>query len=217
MKLFEIVTTPINPIAEEIAHNIMAGCKPFLEAIQYKTDTYKLFRGAGKSTNPAVILPGFRQNRKPSDTPLKIHKAVNKVFRNKFGVPFRNGIFATGSYDQASAYGNRVYIVIPCHEFKFLWSPGVHDLYDFMCRKVRADYGKFEILGQNPAVTNSVADYVKKEIFVNLYQNTNLQQAIASENEVMLYSDQCLYIDTEIYDQVSHTITELRSHIDVST
>ena len=213
MKLIEIATPPINPIVDEIAHNVMALCKPFLEAIQYKTDTYKLFRGAGKSTNPAVILPGFRKDRKPSDTPLKIHRAVNKVFQTKFGVPFRNGTFATGSYDDASAYGSRVYIVIPCHDFKFLWSPGVHDLYDFMCRKVRADYGKFEILGQNPAVTESVVDYVKKDVFVNLYQNTNLQQAIASEYEVMLYSDQCLYIDADIYDQVSSSLTVLHSHI----
>jgi hypothetical protein len=211
MKLLEIATTT-NHTAEEIAHNIMAMCQPFLNAIQYKTDTYKLFRGAGKSSSPGIILPGFRKDRKPSDTPLKIHRAVNKVFQTKFGVPFRNGTFTTGAYEDADAYGSRVYIVIPINEFKFLWSTGVHDLFDFMRKKVAVDYGKFEILGHNPHIVDELVNYVKKDVFANLYQNTNLQQAIASEHEVMLYADHCFYIDSAIYDQVSQIIATLRSH-----
>lgn len=198
---------------EHIAGNILASCKPFLELIDYDTDQYQLYRGAKGTINPVTILPGYRDNRKPRDTPTHLHAAINRVFKATFGVPFRNGIFTTGKKSDAESYGSTLYVVIPIGDFKFIWSHQIVDLFDYFRRKVRDDFGVYDdINGNNPKVIGTLLKYVDTPEFVNLYQDTAFRAAVVSGHEVMLYSEHCYYIKVTEYQLISNAIKLIHSH-----
>jgi hypothetical protein len=192
---------------EHIANNIISTCKPFLELINYDTDEYVLYRGAGKSLNPVIILPGYRDNRKPRDIPIHLHAAINRVFKTKFGIPFRNGTFTTSNMSDAETYSSTIYVVIPLGEFKFIWSPQISDLFNYLNRKTKDLFGTLTSLyHEEPKVIGTLLKYIDTPEFESLYQNTNLRAGITSGHEVMLYADNCYYINCSEYTQISKLI-----------
>ena len=197
MKLFEIHHT-MNP--EMAADQIMLHCKPFLEQINYKAAELIMYRGSkSKDRQYMKVDPGsglrtiigHNPNRTTVDTPPALHEALNKIYIELFGLPFRNGTFATGSYVQSTGYGNQTFVVLPIGEFKFLWSPLVEDAfigYDMM------DY----ITPPKVAVTRKPKeidlDELKEETLDLGYKTTDLIGAIQKKHEIMLYCDHCIVL-----------------------
>ena len=211
MKLLEL--NDQQDVYDQVATTILTTCKPYLELIQYDTDWYKLYRGAGKSTEPVNIIPGYRDNRKPKDTPIHLHEAINRVFKAKFGLPFRNGTFTTSQKTDAAAYGKMIYAIIPIGDFKFIWSSQISDLFDYLNRKVKDEFGTLTSLyHEEPKVIGTLLKYVHTPEFVNLYQDNNLPAGILSNHEVMLYCDKCYYIHVDKYDIISNIIMSKHSH-----
>ena len=150
-------------------------CKPFLEEIGYDVANNNLFRGSiprGANT----VIPGTRmfngngfiENRIPKAIPVSIHKRLNALFTEKFGIPFRNGVYATGDYDQATDYGT-VHHFFPVGEFKYCWSPFQKDLFHYIDERD----GRF------------TDEQLQK--LVNTYHTTGLKEAIHDEVEIMFY------------------------------
>ena len=189
----------------KISNNIKMLCKPYLTQINNDIKAYPLFRGLDTFQDLVVTLPGYRNDRYPKDTPIHLHDAINRVFKTRFGVPFRNGTFATGNLHEADTYGP-LYVVIPIGEFKFIWSTQIVDLYDYLGRKANDIANNFFSLKRaDPKTMGIMLQYVTSSEFINLYQDTNLKQAIRSDHEVMLYCEQCYYIKMQIYEEISDT------------
>lgn len=202
MKLTEVVTTD-DPIAA--AEYIASHCQPYLKAIQYQATTHRLYRGLSTSKlnripfNGADIysMPGRNPGRVPVDSPQVIHDAANQVFKEQFGIPYRDGVFVVGAISVAYGYGDMLGIILPVGEFKFLWSPKVRDLYQFYINS------RTEALEHTPVdrVWQRMAEYPKR--FINKlpslqYQDTDLVSAINSRHEIMLYCDNCLMLRTDV-------------------
>lgn len=146
------------------------NCQPYLKTIKGTKEL--LFRGTNQSFKLAQITP--RKNRTPKDTPLKYHKLLDKLFNIKFGwKPRSTGIFCSGR-DQARVYGN-VYSIWPIGQFKFIWSPVIHDL-----------YMKIYNLAWGTERWSIDLEQSTIQELVDTYQKTNLKLAIDNRNEIML-------------------------------
>lgn len=156
---------------------IYEKCGPFLKSIDYDIDTYCLYRGMSRRLPSPLyqstgmdIVPGYREDRKPKDTPIEIHNEMNMLMEQHFGKKFRNGLFTSGDIVQAQGYNLNVFRVFPIGEFDFCWS---HEYVD----------AAIGLLEHNPE--SLIPDY---------YSNTDLKWAIESQNEIMLYANKCYVV-----------------------
>ena len=173
-----------NLLSDEAKQFVLRHCQPYLNEVGYDLDKYAMFRGVSKRAlgrmedthiDSLYMSPGSYSYRKPKDTPETVHHTVNEMFINKFGVPFRNGVFATGATRNAKYYGG-VTQIIPIGDFKFCWSPQVQDF--------------FSVIEENGTEQEAISE--ARRLIYNEYRNTNLKQAILSHHEIMLYCDKVL-------------------------
>lgn len=92
---------------------------------------------------------------------------LNIFFEQKFGWKVRNGVFTTGDIMHSQWFG-RSYLFFPIGNFKFVWSKTIKDINDKFRPNSDDSLDKIPILK-----------------IVNEYQNTNLEEAILSGNEVI--------------------------------
>jgi hypothetical protein len=178
MKLYEIAVPDVD-IAK-----LKQLCAPYIEVLKH-TDGAPLFRGykGSRFTNVEgfnVIEPNL--NRVPVDTPRVLHDALNQSFKRAFGFPYRNGVFASSSYDDARYYGP-VYAVFPIGELHYIWSKQISDLYVQLDKTF--DFETLESSKQS--LINAVAS------IADAYQNNELDKAIQTGHEVML-NNKCIMI-----------------------
>lgn len=175
-------------IHQPVIDYIHRNCQPYLNEVG--NDLTKLmWRGVSRNfirRIPAIqglpdcsFIPGHYADRQPRDTHEAAHKIANELMVKHHGLPFRNGVFVTGSHAEASDYGEPV-LIFPIGEFKYCWSPTITDLSDHV-----------------PGGANSVFDHERlteklDKMFSLYYKTTDLKNAIFSENEIMLYCDKCL-------------------------
>jgi hypothetical protein len=177
MKLLEIVGPNID------IPKIKQLCAPYIEVLK-QTDGVPLFRGYNKSFKQIqgfnVVVP--RPNRKPTDTPLFLHNALNQQFIKHFNYPFRNGVFACGSYDDAHYYGT-VYAVFPVGKLNYVWSQEIIDLFKYLDRSYHFD----TIENDQVAIEQAAEEVIGK------YIDNDLDKAIRMGHEVML-ANKCIMI-----------------------
>jgi hypothetical protein len=114
----------------------------WVEALQHSCGQYlkespkgspPLYRGLNKpiaGDGIAVISVNLR-HRAPRDTALDYHNMINEYFTERFGYPFRNGVFATTSEATASMYGTANFM-IPADGYEILGSPTIEDMTQFI-------------------------------------------------------------------------------------
>lgn len=169
----------IHQLAEWLCHN----CKP------YFSQTYKpMYRGIMIFDQyNAVSTSPVRKNRKPLNTNPNVHKAVDAAFKQLFGYKFRSGsMFATGGSNNASYYGVN-HVVIPIGEFTFCWSPNIHDLYD---------------TSEERYIPHTVPEEMVNFIKAVGYKTTDLNKAISSKQEIMIYCDS--YVKIRMDNRQTH-------------
>ena len=84
-----------------------------------------LQRGMNRKGTAEDITP--RTNRKPLDTSIESHNALDKAFEAKFGKKLRSSsVFVTLDRFQSENYGD-VYYIFPLSESKFYHSDSVDD------------------------------------------------------------------------------------------
>ena len=122
----------IERIAESKYFNEMYGMQlKTLEPEDLENDNLvnefaNIFRGSHKYTTPYLVITPYSENRIPTDTNIEIHKYVNMLSSEKFGVPIRNLIFADKNIKTASEYGNP-YVLFPLGDYRLFYSENVKD------------------------------------------------------------------------------------------
>ena len=209
MKIYELLSEQIN--VDDLTNEILTNCSPFLKQIDYNILQYPLYRGfmmdSTQVNDNLITIPGFRNDRKPVDTPSEVHKMINAAFIKQFHFPFRNGTFVCSNFKDARAYGN-VSMILPKGDFHFLWSPDAKDLYQ-KYRSFRRNYLETEgaHVGYGDIVVKKFIEAMNNNDFN--YRNDNLKAAIQSGHEIMLYCDECYKISprSEIIAAVIKNIT----------
>lgn len=112
----------------KMAQLLFRDCKRYLKDIGKGGDV--MYRGA-HGADMTKIVP--RKNRQPKDMDTEMQEELDDAFDSQFGWrPRSEGVFCSGDYHQASAYGKRVFTVWPIGKYKFLYNDNVNDLYTYM-------------------------------------------------------------------------------------
>ena len=184
-----------NHIPDEMVDKILNDCSYYFKINGRPVESPPLYRGSQKFiTDYEIITP--RKNRKPLDTPIEIHRALDKLFYNKFKWNVRSeGIFTTGSRGSASEYG-QPYIVLPIGKFKYVWSPYIRDLHSKLVNTgvLYSRGGKSKVIMEKDEYIPILEDLVSK------YRNDDLNHAIYTQNEISIKCDEYYMINENYLD-----------------
>lgn len=154
---------------------IKRDCQPFLSQVD---KPFSLVRGLSMSYNKGLFIKKQIRldDRQPREMTQYRHDAINKYFTEKFGVPFRNAMFANGNEDEDIGFNifGAPWHVFPIGDFKFLWSSGVDDMNYHTGRWIADSLG-------DPEDEAIIAGIERSN-----YRTTDLQGAIWSHNEIMI-------------------------------
>lgn len=182
-------------LLENLRRDIPKLCAEFIE----ESHGLPLYRGSSqKVKNPTIITP--RKDRKPTDTPVEIHDAMDDWFEENYGVRARSvGVFATGSKHSASTYGTP-YFILPIGDFKYFWAEDIS--FQTINGAVR---DTILISDQIRRLQSRTPDELKQntnEILTKRVKikTTNLSRAITEFSEITLVCDQYMIVpfDTEL-------------------
>jgi len=116
-------------IIKERIELIEKNCQPFLKDLKKLNNKNLLYSGRPVTIN--FTKKKVRKNRKPKNTPEKLHNLMDDWFYGKFGVRSRsNAIFCIFEYREADLYGEP-HVIFPIGKYKAVSSPIVLDLYAF--------------------------------------------------------------------------------------
>jgi len=145
----------------EIVDLIKRDCKIFLDT----KPSGLLYRGMTGKPNRS-FKQSVRQDRRPRNMPPEVSTAIDNWFNENFGFKARSqGVFVTGEFDDARSYG-KPFAVFPIGAFPFVWSNDVGDLFHLM--------------------HNVDPDEVASELDTAGYQDSEMDDAIKSGNEIMI-------------------------------
>lgn len=173
---------------------IKRDCQPYLSQVQ---DPMALRRGVSRDYDADETgRPIFNKkkahltDRRPKAN-SEYHKFVNKYFTSEFGYPFRNAIMTVADQMHSSMFGIDS-AVFPIGQFMFLWSSQIKDLNHNV--QSMADARGFSAL---PDI--KFADKEEEALYNGLknanYQTTDLQAAIESKNEIMIWCKEYYTLD----------------------
>lgn len=177
-----------------IKKELKDNCQPFLKEISKhkgKQDREFLFSGR-KNKSPDWFEGYVRSNRNPKDTPLEVHKLLDKLFHKKFGVKARsNALFCTNEYLATLQYGNPYYI-FPIGKYKTIWSPDISDLYLYLKRLVGFNaINDWHELSKEEREAN--LKLIETSNMLNSY--TDKSHVFAKNSEIMLCCKEYIAID----------------------
>lgn len=179
MKILELFEDQENTLIRDAMKLVKRDCQPFLRDL----GDHLLFRGMRlfgpkAPKDKSFFKKAIRTDRLPTNTNIDDHHEMDEWFKKKFGIKARsNTAFTTGNFRDAKSYGT-VYAFFPIGDFKFIWSPTVSDLF-VDARGIKSTKDVFPWLDRAN------------------YQDTDLQAAIESGNEIMV---QC----KEYYSVIAH-------------
>lgn len=188
MRIVEILTEDI----EQLPQFIMQHCQPFLQAIDYEINDFRLHRGMRQHDHGTLIMPGVwkydvMKHRRPKDMPLELHDVIDSYFYRKTGIHFRsNATFATSNTAEIMDYGTG-YRFFPIGEFSFCWSPKVVDLF-----KEYEDLPSKALLDRNHEFDETRVFAWLDELW---YSTSDLKGAINSGHEIMFNCSSYIVID----------------------
>jgi len=185
-------------------NTILTECQPFLQQCGRRW----MWRGV-RSQPDAFIHKEIRvANRKPKDTPGRLHKKFNAVFMKEHGAPFRNAMFSAGKPGAVDDYG-RVYAVFPEGDFEFIWNPGVADLFGKWQETYEPSHRVGEMEMSRMARLTKAEDKFIKKYVTGEYMNTDLEMALSSGNEIMVRGSGYYGISRVVLEAHHDLITEM--------
>lgn len=160
---------------------IKQECQPFLSEVH---NPLSLYRGMDRGRNNGDILrykTSHLDGRRPMAMGVDLQEIVNEYFTETFGHPFRNGVLAIGNKSHTGTFGTSHWI-FPKGKFEFLWSKKIDDL----------NFHRSMILPLNRVIIPG-DERIKNRVYSGLeslnYQTTDLDEAIVSFNEIMLWCE----------------------------
>ncbi len=181
MRFAEFIQEHIDFDAEKFKQE----CAPYFEAIDKPTRI--MFHGdAGGAKDISIV--DFKPRNKPKSTLKEIHNEINKYLEERFGWPFRNGLFVTGSENQAAEFG-KPFAIIPIGKFEWLCNTQIRDF-------------TWDYSDSWTALTKNPLDNFLKEKRYSWIHNTNLSECIQSRKEIMLKCEKFYQIEMNTYDKI---------------
>lgn len=207
MKVKEILTEASERAEVTAANMILRDCGPYLLQLDDPM-TNRLYRGI--STR---VVKGFQSffhqpnpvNRSPKDTDPQIHKYADAFFYRTTGIRFRsNATFAINNIMQATEFG-QAFVIFPRGNFEICWSPEVSDM-TFLgpMQRIARNLEDYIIDGELDSV--SLQEDIDHVLTNCGYQTGDLQGAIRSEHEVMIYAPEGCYLVKTTEDDDEHDI-----------
>ena len=158
-------------IAKKRIALIWKNCQPFLKQMKSLNFENENLLFSGRKSSSDFTKKKVRKNRSPKDTSIDIHNWVDDWFYEKFGIRARsNTVFCTSDRGTSIEYGD-VYVLFPIGKFEVIWSYHLKDLYDKFVMDMGLEYWKKNFLSYD----------------AKTYKKGNLQRALKSKNEIMLY------------------------------
>lgn len=168
-------------------------CAFYFEQMQGKKQL--LLHGTNAEVIAGKKIP-FRERDKPRDTHKELHEKVNQFFEKKFGKPFRNGLFVSGSQATANEFGHYVAFIVPIGRFEWLSSPNIRDM-TFLYTKYCHEMG-YQRYGTGPIRSyDEPEDRVLRDLEnAQWFHNENLPKCVAGLSETMLWCPNGFYTFT---------------------
>lgn len=198
-------------VAQQLISAVVQAA-PFFH--QRRTDTQWLYRGLDLDMHPKDGLVTFhvpRRDRRPKDSSMLLHKALDRKFIENFHVPYRSeGVFATGSMSDAQSYGAPA-IILPQGQFTFCWGRQVPDAFTAFNGQSALMYLRdnahtmgeglsfpatidrstaIDFIEQNEWARTLFDQWVDSEYEDGQYTDKDLPAAIDSLNEIMVHCDE---------------------------
>lgn len=170
---------------DKIISLIKMDCKPYLKDLK-KINKEFIYTGRYVGTDN-FLKKKVRKNRRPSDTPLKLHKLMDDWFYKKFGIKARsNSVFGTWRKSIAEQYGH-VYMIFPIDRYTVISSDRITDI--FLHLKIIF-----------PSFYNS-NDYDKemKDEFIDELESANYKEGLRkNRSEQMIHCKEYYLVDQEL-------------------
>lgn len=136
---------------------IKKECRPFIMECKKNGIQQPIWRGSGKNIKNLKKIRA-RKNRFPKDTPSEAHEYLDGLFKRYHGIYVRSeGVFTTGSYNNAKQYGIP-YIFVPVGKYRYFWSDRIMDLFSDI---VETEYS-YDILWGDDVYHDWEIDYESK-------------------------------------------------------
>jgi hypothetical protein len=202
-------TQAVNVTAEQIYND----CQSYFKAVRLTGNELTDWMWHGTKHLPSnrhpVYVVDAKTDREPRDTPLQVHNAVNDYFKQQYGKPFRNGVFATGYYSDAAIYSrdHSAWALIPIGHFSWLCSAekdgDFRDLtglwrrtFEEVHRQLSKEHPNLTAYDVDdmaiPDAIEALIDHIHGETW---YFNEALSSCIKSQNEIMLWCSKFYLID----------------------
>ena len=167
-------------------------CAPFLNNLSGTHGEVLLLHGTAKPPKDWEIRQ-WRERTGPTDTPRAAHDVFNEYFKDRFGAPIRNWLFATGDIKTARVYTKRapVCVIFPIGNYEFVSSPD-KDMNDLTTLHSRTKAEFFVLTpydDSGPATDKKVANYMIGRMRHVKWNTTDIVSAVESKNEIMLKCD----------------------------
>jgi len=166
---------------------------------EYKKADEFFYRGA---TGPAFVEKGGRhlqRVRPPKDTPVEVHRYLNKLFKKAFGWKVRDGVSATADRNTAQTYGGTTYLFFPVDGYAYAWSRKVADLYNWLPLETKHHH----LARLKTKAKKQAAILQHKERFdelIKLYSRSGIQHALKHDSEVMFRTKKWFGINEAVYE-----------------
>lgn len=192
-----------------------------LDIEQFKLDTAFFFeqikkypgllKHGSKSLPTNFSISEFKEREGPRDSPNVLHQQVNELFKKKFGFPYRNGLFASGSWSQAANYG-AVGMLFPVGKFEWLCSSDIADLtghFEMKMDHIKHVDKEMDYDARSEMAVEQIIKELDKD--VKWYHNEDLAFCIGLKTEIMIKCDKFYIMDEQGYAfrQVSDYMREL--------
>lgn len=193
MKLNQIFEAQQDSLDLKYARQIVRDCQPYLSEQTF--NVHPLYRGIVTSTNETMIKKRRRRDREPLSTTKEMHQVINQWFIDKFGKPYRNGVFATPQ-PKVNLYGTK-HEMFPIDQYSICWSPHVSDLFSSLegLHKSLIAQGYNENRAKQIAFSNHPQIHQEdiKPIYSYLdslqFREGQLSEAVNHNTEIMILTD----------------------------
>jgi len=165
-----------------------------------------LYKGGNRARQDTVIeyaLKAPRSDRKPSDTPRRIHVILDRWFNQHFGVNARSAAtfcYGEKSRDQVLQYGT-AYAVFPVGDFKIIWSPKIADLYGDVETELLPKIRRGEFDDEETAISEWMMEQD--------YTDSKPVEAIKSNMELMLICSKYYAFAYSDYASMLHEVLDI--------
>ena len=188
---------------DEVVDILKKNCK------QYINDVKNHYNGnfllSGRKGEVFFDKRRVRKDRKPKDTPLEIHEAMDDWFKDEFGIRFRSNSFFAGFIRKIVAWYGETYMVFPIGKYLAISSPNIKDIYmtieDYMGKTtevldLKDDWNILDDASKETAI-DGIEHILDKADYKDVRKGYN------EKNEVMVHCDEYYVL---FYDSILREI-----------